>query len=192
MIGLARSPTRPTAPAGRHEDTDAFIASLWRATDATLAEDEQRHREGRVDRTRHRMRLTDDLPSRYDRPSGRRDDATRATRDPNQILLGANEVVVAETLRAAGQPLTRGEVEARSGLTFAQVRRSLGHLRDAGRVAMSGWGGRHRPGQLRPVAAVRPHPGADAIAQRKRRYNQVRAGRYGTDEEPRRLASQGW
>ena len=45
---------------------------------------------------------------------------------------------MAETLRAAGQPLTRGEVEARSGLTIAQVRRSLGHLRDAGRVAMSG------------------------------------------------------
>ena len=103
-----------------------------------------------------------------DRPSGRRDDATRATRDPNQILLGANEVVVAETLRAAGQPLTRGEVEARSGLTFAQVRRSLGHLRDAGRVAMSGWGGGTGRGNYArwrlcdPTPAPTPSPSANA------------------------------
>jgi hypothetical protein len=147
---------------GKHEDTTAFVASLWRATDTSL----------RADPQRWPTRRTDDLPSRCNRPFQRAADAADAAHapDPDAVVLGANEAVVAETLRAAGCPLTRSEVESRSGLTFAQVRRSLGHLRDAGRVTMSGWGGgRGRGNYARwrlcddsPTAAPTPSPSANA------------------------------
>jgi hypothetical protein len=104
----------PALPTADHDPrtADEFLAALWVETDASLREDARRHGPGRVDRTRYRMRVTDDLPARYDRPGGR--PAAALASDPDRVVLGANEAAVATILRAAGRPLTRREVEART------------------------------------------------------------------------------